>query len=159
MVPKLRIEMLMARLEKGRSKTLEILGSLAPDQWTRTVYDEPSPWTVRDLLAHFASAEVKLLELVQGVASGGPGAPAGMDYDAFNATEQRRLRGRSPQELLRAYDEARQATVGWVSTLGDAELDRTGRHPALGEVTVETMLTAMYGHQLQHMRDLLRKLA
>jgi len=46
--------------------------------------------------------------------------------------------------------------VEWVRTLAEADLDRVGRHPALGMVSLETMLTAIYGHQLLHMRDLMR---
>ncbi len=33
------------------------------------------------------------------------------------------------------------------------------RHPALGEVTLEIFINAIYGHQLMHMRDLQRLLA
>ena len=157
-MPTPRIESLLSKLEKGRLKTRQILSSLIPDQWTRTVYQEPSTWEVRDLVAHFVSSEARLLELAQEVASGGQGAPAGFDYDAFNAEEQQRLKNKSPEELLQALDEARRATLEWVRTLEDAQLDQVGRHPALGEVTLEIMLTAIYGHQLLHMRDLQSRL-
>jgi len=157
-VPTPRVESLIAKLEKGRSKTLQSLSSLVPDQWARIVYLEPSAWEVRDLVAHFVSAEERLLELAQDVASGGQGAPAGFDYHAFNAEEHQRLQNKSPEELLRALDEARRATLEWVRTLEDARLDLVGRHPALGEITLETMLTAIYGHQLLHMRDLQSRL-
>jgi hypothetical protein len=33
-----------------------------------------------------------------------------------------------------------------------------GRHPALGQISVETMILAIYGHQLMHMRDLGKQL-
>ena len=157
-MPTPRVESLIAKLEKGRSKTLQTLRSLVPDQWARIVYPEPLAWNVRDLVAHFVSAEERLLELAQDVASGGQGAPAGFDYDAFNAEEQPRLQHNSPEELLQALDKARQATLEWVRTLEDARLDQMGRHPALGEVTLETMLTAIYGHHLLHMRDLQSRL-
>ena len=139
-------------------KTQELLASLSVDRWTQIVYAQPYVWTVRDLVAHFFSAEQHLLALAQDVAAGGLGAPLGLDYDAFNAEEQERLKDRSPQELLPALAQARQATVAWVRTLDDRQLDRVGRHPALGEIPLETMLTAMYGHQLLHMRDLRSKL-
>ena len=42
----------------------------------------------------------------------------------------------------------------WVADLEETTLDRMGHHPALGEITLETFLTAIYGHQLLHMRDL-----
>jgi len=53
-----------------------------------------------------------------------------------------------------ALDAARGRTVDWVRTLSDGQLDLPGRHPALGQITLETMITAIYGHQLLHMRDL-----
>ena len=67
-MPTPRVESLMAKLEKGRSKTLQTLSSLAPDQWARIVHQEPTAWEVRDLVAHFVSAEERLLELAQDVA-------------------------------------------------------------------------------------------
>ncbi|HVO82934.1 MAG TPA: DinB family protein [Syntrophobacteria bacterium] len=153
-----RVESLMARLEKGGLKTREILGSLAPDQWSRILYEGVPAWTVRDLLAHLVSAEPRLLEIARDVAAGGPGAPPGFDFDTFNAAEKTRLKDASPEELLSALTKTRQVTLDWVRTLEDSQLDRRGRHPALGEVTLEVMITAIYGHQLLHMRDLKSKL-
>ncbi len=148
-----RLDEIIIKLEKGARKTNEILGALTSEQWQRVVYNEPTPWTMRDLLAHFVSAEENLLKLAQDIAAGGAGAPDGFDYDAFNAQEQVRLRDRSPQELLRALNVARQATLDWVRTLDDVQLDRVGQHPALGEISLETLLVSIYGHQLFHMRD------
>ncbi len=158
-MPSPRVESLVARLEKGHQKTQEILGVFAPDQWAITVYAEPYGWDVRDLLAHFVSAEGRLLELAQDVASGGAGAPEDFAFEVFNAEEQRRLKDPSPQGLLLALAKARQVTLEWVRTLDDSQLDRIGRHPVLGEVTLETIITAIYGHQLLHMRDLRLQLA
>src|SRR5512139_1711886 len=149
-----RVESLIAKLEKGGLKTQEILGSLAEDEWRRIIYDGPPAWNVRDLLAHLVSAEPRLLQIAQDVAAGGPGAPPGFDLDAFNAEERKRLRDTSPEELLSALAKTRQLTLDWVRTVEDHQLDRRGRHPALGEVTLEIMITAIYGHQLLHMRDL-----
>ena len=148
-----RIDALVARLEKGRSKTQETLAGLAPEQWQIVLYPEP-PWTVRNLLAHFVSSEERLLELAQDVAAGGAGAPEGFDFDAFNAEETPRLAGQPAEALLTALDAARGRTVAWVRTLSEDQLDLLGRHPALGQITLETMITAIYGHQLLHMRDL-----
>lgn len=158
-MPEPRVEALIARLEKGHRKTLEIFNALTVEQWNQVLYTEPYPWTVRDLLAHFVSSEEGLLQIAQDVARGGPGAPEDIDYDTYNAKEYRRLAGRSPQELLGALSVARQATLDWVGSLTEADLDHTGRHPALGEISLEAMITAMYGHQLLHMRDFQRIVA
>jgi hypothetical protein len=109
-------------------------------------------------LAHFVSAEAGLLRLARDVAAGGPGAPEGFDYDAFNASEQERLIHVSRERLLADLIAARQVTLTWVEDLEVTALDRTGRHPALGEITVEAFINAIYGHQLMHMRDLMQVL-
>jgi hypothetical protein len=151
-----RLDEPIARLRKGGAKTAEILSTLADDQWKLVVYAEPYPWTVRDLLAHFYSAEVGLLRLMQDIAGGGPGAPEDFNYDEFNAAEHKRLAGIPPHQLLADLAAARESTITWVSGLTDADLDRTGRHPALGVVSLEIFITAIYAHQLMHMRDLAR---
>jgi hypothetical protein len=158
-VPGPRVSALIAKLEKGQTKTQEILSGLSANQWTRVVYPDPYAWTARDLLAHFLSSEVELLRLVQDVASGGPGAPDGYDYNGFNAAEHERLAAEPPQALLAALAEARRRTIAWARSLQDDDLDRIGRHPALGEVTLEILITAMYGHVLLHMRDAQRALS
>lgn len=153
-----RKEELLARLQKGLEKTLAIFGSISPAQWEAVLYEQPYPWTVRDLLAHFVSAEEGLLQIAQDIASGGAGAPEGFDYDAYNAAEQKRLAGVPPEQLLEDLRAARRRTIEWVASLRDEDLDRVGRHPALGEVSLETFINAIYGHQLLHMRDLMNAL-
>jgi hypothetical protein len=153
-----RLQALLTKLERGQRKTLETLGRLTPAQWEQPVYTEPSPWTPRNLAAHFLSAEIQLLRLCENVAGGGPGAPPEFDYDAFNAEEQVRYQTLLPAELLAQLDAARQRTLAWARTIGEAQLDLVGRHPALGEVSLEVMILAIYGHQLLHMRELQSKL-
>lgn len=145
---------LIARLRKGDRKMAELLGSLGDDQWKMVLYEGSPTWTVRDMLAHFLSAEEGLLRMAQDIATGGPGAPKGFDYDAYNASEQERLAGIPPRQLLADLAAAREATIRWVAGLDEADLDRVGHHPALGEVTLETLINAIYGHQLMHIRDL-----
>jgi hypothetical protein len=152
-----RADALAARLEKGRQKTFEILNALTPEQWQQPLYEEPA-WQVRHLLAHFVSAERQLLALAQNVAGGGPGAPPDLDINRFNANEQNRLEGQSLPVLLDLLDQERRQTIEWVRTLDADQLDKVGRHPVLGDVNVEIMLGAIYGHQLLHMRDLSRLL-
>lgn len=148
-----RADALAVKLEKGRQKTFEIMNGLTPEQWGTPLYHGPT-WQVRHLLAHFVSAERQLLSLAQDVAAGGPGAPEDLDINRNNADEQNRLEGLSPAMLLDLLDQGRRRTIEWVKMLGIDQLDKIGRHPVLGEVNVETMIVAIYGHQLMHMRDL-----
>ena len=153
-----RIDDLVARLDKGARKTDEFFARLTHEQSCQVIYAEPHVWTARDVLAHFLSAEVGLLSIAQDIAAGGLGAPPAFDYDAFNAQEQMRLAGLSLAALRSALTDARSATIAWLSTLNDQDLDRVGRHPALGEINLETLVNAVYGHQLMHARDLARLL-
>ena len=149
-----RVDELVARLRKGGHKTKEILGGLSDNQWQMVLYAGPPAWTVRDLLAHFLSAEEVLLRIARDIAAGGPGAPEGLDHHAFNADEQARLAGIPLHQLLVDLAAARETTVAWVAGLDEADLDRRGHHPALGEITLEAFINGFYGHQLLHMRDL-----
>jgi len=149
-----RVYGLVARLHKGGRKTAEVFGSLSNAQWEMTLYEGPPTWTVRDLLAHFLSAEEGFLRAGQEIAAGGPGAPEGLDYNEYNAAEQDRLAGLSPRELLASLAAAREATIAWVSELDDADMDRMGHHPALGNIALGDFITAIYGHQLMHVREL-----
>jgi hypothetical protein len=144
-------------LEKGRLKTFDIFEALTPGQWQQVLYNDP-PWRVCQLLAHFVSSEEQLLALAKDVAAGGPGAPIDFDYDHFNAAEQSRLEGFAVRELQGMLDQARQRTIAWVRTLDAVRLERIGHHPVLGQVTVETLVLSIYGHQLLHMRELSRVL-
>jgi 1,6-anhydro-N-acetylmuramate kinase len=149
-----RVESLAARLHKGIEKTVETLHGLNNEQWQTTLYEKPYPWTVRDMLAHLVSTEEGLARIARDVAAGGPGAPEGLDYDHFNAEEQVRLAGIPVERLLADLAATREATVAWVSELDEADLDRMGHHPALGQVPLETLINVIHGHQLIHMRDL-----
>ena len=153
-----RLSGLVAKLERGQRKSSETFGRLTPAQWERAIYDDPAPWTPRSLVAHFLSSELELLRLCQDVAAGGPGAPEGFDYNGFNAEQQTQFQSVLPEQLLEQLEAARARTLEWLGTIDDAVLDRVGQHPALGEVSLETMIVAIYGHQLLHMRDLQSKL-
>jgi len=153
-----KIQELAAKLEKGWEKTRQILGDLAPGQWEMVLYDQPYPWTSRDLLAHFLSAEEHLLLLGKDIAAGGEGAPADFDYDEFNQQEQERLALLPPMELLARADAARKETLQWVGSLQESKLENKGLHPALGIVDLETLILSIYGHQLLHMREVRSRL-
>ena len=106
-------------------------------------------------MAHFVSSEERFLLLARDIAAGGEGAPEEFDFDRFNKEELERLAGFSKEELLSRLSEARGATLAWVRSLEENQLRQGGRHPVLGDVDLEMMITSIYGHQLLHMRDVM----
>ncbi len=153
-----RVPDLIARLEKGRAKTREILNGLKDEEWGTVVYDEPRPWDVRNLIAYFLSTEEEFLRAGEAALAGVGSTYADFDYNFFNAREQKRLQDHESAQLMAGLDRARQATIDWVEQLKDEELEITGTHPALGEITMEALIIAVYAHQLLHMREVLPKL-
>jgi hypothetical protein len=149
-----RILDLQKKLERNKTLVLRTFSKVPSDGWDKPVYTKPATWTLRDLLAHFVSSEHTLLKLSKDVAGGGRGAPEGFNYDSFNQEEQEKYRSQTPEELLRMFGEARDSTLEWINSLVEGLLDRKGNHPALGEVTLEQMLSAIHGHILLHMREL-----
>jgi hypothetical protein len=149
-----RILEIKRRLERGKARLESLYGSVPPDGWERTVYEKPAVWTARDLLAHFVSVERSMLDLAKNLAKGGKGAPEGFDYDEYNRREQESYRKRSPQELMELFVESRNLTLKWLDGVTDEQLDRTGRHPGLGDVSLESVLASLHGHMLLHWKDL-----
>jgi hypothetical protein len=141
-------------LRRGQTRLLSTFRQFEDSDWAQIVYRQPTPWTVRDLLAHLVSAEIGLFHVARDVAEGGEGAPAGFDYDGHNATEQTRLANCKPPHLLKELTKAREQTIQWAAGLTERQLSLVGNHPGLGRVDLETILKAMHGHQLLHLRDL-----
>ncbi|MBN2085711.1 MAG: DinB family protein [Anaerolineales bacterium] len=149
-----RIQELFKKMERNKSLVLRTFANVQPEGWDQAVHEKPGAWTLRDLLAHFVSSERMLLKLSKDISGGGRGAPQGFDYDAFNIKEQELYRAYAPEELLRLFGEARDSTLAWIGSLVEGALDRKGNHPALGEVTLEDILSTIHGHILLHIREL-----
>lgn len=147
---------LLNRLKDERDKTVAFFSALTADQWTVPVYSGPPAWTAREILAHIVSAEGEFLRLFRDVQAGGVGTPLGFFADEFNAAEQERFRGHSPQDLLAEFLRRRAAMMDWVGTLSEADLGKTGRHPVLGEIPLWEMIKALTLHAHLHFRDIRR---
>lgn len=153
-MPSERVNTLIGKLSKGLEKSQSIFNSLSTSQWVEPISDHPGAWNMKELLAHFISTERQLLEIAQDIAEGGDGAPEGVDIDAFNQRETRRLRDQPSSEMMAHLNEVRARTIAWVRDLNDRTLDREGRHPTLEIVNVETVVFSIYAHQLLHMREI-----
>ncbi|MFA9406284.1 MAG: DinB family protein [Anaerolineales bacterium] len=153
-----RIEKLMARLERGLNKSNEILDAIDYDGWQEPVDGETDGWTVMDLVVHFIVSEEHLLMIAKDIAVGGEGVSEDIDIDAFNEDQLARQPDRTPDELQALLGDVRETTIAWVTEQDDETLDRVGRHPTLGESSVETIIFSIYAHQLLHMRELPPKL-
>ena len=145
---------LAGKLRSEGEKTAAFFGRLTAPEWAQPVYAEGQAWRARDILAHFLSAELSFLVLFRSIAAGGPGAPEGFSIDAYNQEQVAGMRDATPDELLRQYRAARADMADWVAGLPPEDLEKRGRHPALGVSALGKMIKMVYLHNLMHLRDL-----
>jgi uncharacterized damage-inducible protein DinB len=149
---------LAAKLEAEGRKLSGFFMGMSDAAWVAEIYSEGSAWTVRNILAHLASAERAFLSLLDGIRQGGPGVSEDFVIDRYNASQQRKFEGVSSGELLREYEAARGAMVAFVRRLSASDLEKRGRHPYLGETTLREMIKMIYIHNQTHYRDARRVL-
>jgi hypothetical protein len=141
-------------------RTPELLRALLtglPDSWTDTS-DTDDGWRPRDVVGHLISAELddwiprtrRILE---------HGASLAFDpFDRFAHTE--RDRGATLDELVERFAQLRADSLAQLEmTVTAADLDRRGRHAALGEVTLRELLATWAVHDLDHVAQVFAGLA
>ena len=145
---------LAGKLKSEGEKYAALFAGMTDDQWTKEVYAEGSAWTVKSILAHLVTAERGLAKLFANIRDGGSGASEDFDIDRYNASQQEKTRELTPQELLGQYKTVRAGMAAWVSSLDEADLEKTGRHPYQGLTTLREMIKLVYLHNQLHYRDI-----
>ena len=128
-----------------------------PDPWLGTP-DTPDGWTPRDVVGHLISAElddwIPRAEIILRDGVGRPFEP----FDRF--AHEDRDRGVSLAALIDRFEELRRGNLARLSELvSEADLDRVGRHPELGEVTMRQLLATWAVHDLDHVAQIYAALA
>ena len=149
---------LALRLKEEGRRTVAFFQALATGDWDQSVYPGASGWRVRDVLAHFVSAEAAYLRFLRDTLSGGSGLPKDFDIDAFNAAEVPGLSSRPAEELLESYREIREQTAALAASLSAEDLLRDGYHPWFGVMKIAWYLRLCYNHNSIHLRDVRRAL-
>lgn len=145
------------RLIAEGEKIVAYFEALSPEDWEKQVYATGSEWKVRDVLAHFISAERAYQRYLLEVLEGGKGAPEDMDIDQFNEAEVSSMEG-SPAELLEAYKQVRQDTLRFTEFLGEQDLTITANHPWFEDKEIGWYLKLLYRHNTMHRMESVSKL-
>lgn len=145
-------------LETEGAKTIEFFKPLTHEQWDLPIYSEGPGWHVHNLLAHFVEVEGSISRLIRQVVDGGSGVSEDFDIDRWNAKHTGEISPQDREWLLEEFESRRRATVAMVRGLSDADLEKRGRHPALGITEIKRMLRTMYLHIQGHQRDIKRAL-
>jgi hypothetical protein len=128
------------------------------EEWTHEPYGAGT-WSAREVLAHLIHGEeTDWLPRVRCVLEHGESRA----FDPFDrAGHVGPSRGKSVAELLEEFEALRRRNLGLLRTLGlsAADLDRPGRHPALGAVTLRQLLATWAVHDLNHIAQACKAMA
>jgi uncharacterized protein (TIGR03083 family) len=125
-----------------------------------TDWDTPSVcgfWSVRNLVAHLASYEQTLSEVLTSFLGGGGGPTPYLDkmaadYAGFNDKEVEVRQGLSSQETLAEYEAAHARNLTLIAQIPVETLRQAGTIPWYGlEYAVDDYIVyAFYGHKREH---------
>lgn len=151
--------LLAQKLQSEGQRLFDFFDTLTEEEWTKEVYTEGTAWTVRNVLAHLVTAERGFVKLFEQIRQGGAGASEDFSIDRYNASQQEKTRDWTPEQLLENYRAVRAEMVAWVSSLDEDDLEKTGRHPFLGQTTLREMIKMVYLHNQLHYRDIKKVLS
>jgi len=117
----------------------------------------PDKWSVGEILAHLADAEIVLGWRVRSIL-GAPGTPLqAFDQDAWERAG--RYRERSPEKSLALFGAVRQANLDLYASLSPEQWEHYGMHAERGKETLKHIVRLMAGHDLNHLKQIQRILA
>ena len=129
-----------------------------PDAWTQTP-DVTDGWRPRDVVGHLISAEIDdWIPRAERILGDGTSKP----FDAFDRfAHVERDEDVSLDRLVERFAELRTESLARLAELvgDDADLDRRGRHPSLGEVTLRELLATWAVHDLDHVSQIFAGMA
>ena len=128
-----------------------------PESWTDTA-DTADGWRPRDVVGHLITGEqTDWIARTRRILEHGPSR----EFDRFDRFAMlERDKGVPLDALVRRFAELRAANLAALDELvTDADLDRRGLHPSLGEVTLRELLATWAVHDLNHIGQIYAGLA
>jgi len=138
--------------------TLDALLRGLPDGWI-AAHEGGNTWSPFDVIGHLIHGErTDWMQRARIILEQGETRP----FDKFDRLAQfKESEGRTLDTLLDEFATLRQKNLRELAALGltDADLDRRGRHPELGVVTLRQLLATWVAHDLDHVTQIARVLA
>ena len=141
-------------------RTPEVLRTLLiglPEAWTDTP-DVADGWRPRDVVGHLITGEqTDWMTRTRQILESGASRP----FERFDRFAMLERDAAIPlDDLVAKFAELRGANLATLAELvGDADLDRRGMHPSLGEVTLRELLATWAVHDLDHIAQIYAGLA
>jgi hypothetical protein len=136
---------------------MRMLDGLSPE-WTRSRGDMEN-WSPYDVIGHLIHGEeTDWIPRAEIILEHGTGRP----FDKYDRLAQfERSKGRPLSDLLQEFAHLRSHSLEKLVNFGltPERLALKGMHPALGEVTLEQLLSAWVVHDLNHIRQIVAYMA
>jgi hypothetical protein len=155
MPPAFSLDEALAILERTPRALAALLSGL-PRAWTEATEGDGT-WSPREILAHLVHGErTDWIPRARIILAHGEGRP----FDPFDREGHASLPA-DPAALLAEFASARAESVAALRAmrLSEKDLDRAGRHPAFGRVTLRQLLATWVVHDLGHLRQAARVMA
>jgi hypothetical protein len=138
--------------------TLNALLRGLPDVWTHS-NEGKDTWSAFDIVGHLNVAErADWMPRVRTILEHGETRP----FEPFDRLAQKKeSEGKSLEQLLDDFGRLRSESLSALQALNlqSADLARSGKHPALGSVTLSELLATWAVHDLTHLHQLSRVMA
>lgn len=128
-----------------------------PESWTDT-HDVPDGWRPHDVVGHLITGELTdWIERTQRILEHGTALP----FDRFDRfAHEDRDADATLEELVERFALLRAENLARLDALvTEADLDRRGLHPTLGEVTLRELLATWAVHDLDHVSQIFAGMA
>ena len=140
-------------LRYGHGTVLATLDGLPPAEWTTP--GVCGVWSVKDIVAHLASYELALVDVLTSLGDGGPTPTLDRFKDPagdFNDAEVAARRHRSADEVLAEYTAAHERTMALIRRIPEETRSRPGTLPWYGaEYALDDFVVyTFYGHKREH---------
>jgi len=147
----------MTALLARTPEVLRVLLTGLPEAWTDTP-DAADGWRPRDVVGHLITGEeTDWIPRTRRILEQGTSVPFDR-FERFHMLE--RDVGIPLDDLVERFAVLRRASLAALAELGvDADLDRRGLHPSLGEVTLRELLATWAVHDLDHIAQIYAGLA
>lgn len=110
----------------------------------------PGKWSARDILAHLADCEIAFGYRLRQVLAEDHHVIQPFDQDKWAAP----YASMDANAALQLFEALRNWNVALLKTVTPAQLEKKTVHPERGEMTFQTIVETMAGHDLNHVRQL-----
>jgi uncharacterized damage-inducible protein DinB len=142
----------LTKLDRNRERLLAAVSDLSEDKLDQHLSDG---WTIRETLTHLLNAEEDHCRIGAVIARGERDRlPKTIDIDAFNADRLAARGYLTRAELFDGLAAQRERTRALFNSLSETQLECSGPHPALGEMTVGNIFRVIAVHEQQHTREI-----